>query len=183
MDSSKKGLTKAMRSGDSDHESREPRAESREPRAESREPRAESREPRAESANSCHAAKSLPSRTLARCLDLRGLPPSAAETPMRRAAWRWTGRRSWRSTTRPTVAQDAPVSSDRGRCSRLPFELPRLGGRGDGPPAGGHRGGAGSRCPEQGRGRLRTFGPVRAAAALDGGLGRLCRPVVAAMHQ
>ena len=51
MDSSKKGLTKAMRSGDSimRAESREPRAESREPRAESREPRAESREPRAES--------------------------------------------------------------------------------------------------------------------------------------
>ena len=51
MNSSKKGLTKAMRSGDSiiRAESREPRAESREPRAESREPRAESREPRAES--------------------------------------------------------------------------------------------------------------------------------------
>ena len=48
MNTSKKGLTKAMRSGDSiiRAESREPRAESREPRAESREPRAESREPR-----------------------------------------------------------------------------------------------------------------------------------------
>ena len=66
MNTSKKGLTKAMRSGHSiiRAESREPRAESREPRAESREPRAESREPRAESreprAESHGAAMSAP---------------------------------------------------------------------------------------------------------------------------
>ena len=40
-----------------------------------------------------------------------------------------------------------------------------LGGRGDGPPTGSHRGGPGPRRPEQGRSGLRSVGPVRAAAA------------------
>ena len=58
-----------------------------------------------------------------------------------------------------------------GRSARLPLQLPGLGGRGDGPPAGGRRGGAGARRPQPGRGGLCPVGPVRAAAAADGRLG------------
>ena len=61
------------------------------------------------------------------------------------------------------------------RCARLPLVVPGLGGGEDGPPAGGHRGGAGARGAEQGRGGVREVGPVRAAAAADGRLGGLCR--------
>ena len=62
------------------------------------------------------------------------------------------------------AAQDALGPSDRGCTAWLSFVVPGLGGGEDGPSAGGHRGGAGSRRPEQGRGRLRAFGPDRAAA-------------------
>ena len=78
---------------------------------------------------------------------------------------------------RVDAAQDAPVQSDRGRGARLPLVVPRLGGGGDGPPARGHRGGAGARRPEQGRGGLRPFGPVRASAPAHGRLGSLPRDV------
>ena len=55
------------------------------------------------------------------------------------------------------AAQDAPVPRDRRCGARLPVVVPRLGGRGDGPPARGHRGGAGPRGPEQGRSGVRPF--------------------------
>ena len=71
------------------------------------------------------------------------------------------------------AAQDASVPRDRRRATRIPVVVPRLGGRGDGPPARGHRGGAGSCRPEQGRGRLCPLGPVRASAAAHGRLGRV----------
>ena len=58
------------------------------------------------------------------------------------------------------VAQDAPATSDPSGAARFPFVVPGLGGREDGPPAGGDRGGARSRRPEQGRGRLCEVGPV-----------------------
>ena len=48
------------------------------------------------------------------------------------------------------VAADAPTPRDRGRGPRFPLVVPGLGGRGDGPSAGGHRGGVGSRGSEQG---------------------------------
>ena len=59
------------------------------------------------------------------------------------------------------TAQDAPAPPDRGRGARLPVVVTGLGGRGDGPPARGHRGGAGARGPEQDRGRLRAVGRKR----------------------
>ena len=43
-----------------------------------------------------------------------------------------------------------PEVGHRGRTSWLPLVVPGLGGRGDGPPARGHRGGVGSRRAEQG---------------------------------
>ena len=45
----------------------------------------------------------------------------------------------------------------------------------DRPSAGGHRGGAGARRPEQGGGGLRAVGPVRAPAAAHGRLGGVSR--------
>ena len=55
----------------------------------------------------------------------------------------------------------------------LPLVVPGLGGGGDGPPARGDRGGAGSRRAEQGGGGLCPVGPVRAPTAADGRLGEL----------
>ena len=76
MNTSKKGLTKAMRSGDSII-----RAESREPRAESREPRAESREPRAES----HGAAMSAPRASRGASSQSDSQPSAAPAGARRS--------------------------------------------------------------------------------------------------
>ena len=59
--------------------------------------------------------------------------------------------------------------------ARLPVLVPGLGCRADRPSAGGHRGGAGARGPEQGRSGLRAVGPVRAAAAAHGRLGDVLR--------
>ena len=73
------------------------------------------------------------------------------------------------------AAADAPAPRDRGRCARLPLVVPGLGGGEDGPPAGGHRGGAGARGAEQGGGGVCAVGPVRAAAAADGRLVGLSR--------
>ena len=56
------------------------------------------------------------------------------------------------------------------RSAWLPVLVPGLGGRGDRPPARGHRGGARSPRRQPGRGRLRPLGPVRAAAPADGRL-------------
>ena len=63
------------------------------------------------------------------------------------------------------AAQAAAAAQDRGRAARLPLQLPGLGGRGDEPPAGSDRGGAGARRDEPDRGRVRALGPVRAPAA------------------
>ena len=71
------------------------------------------------------------------------------------------------------VAEDAPVPRVRGRGARLPLVGPGLGGGGDRPSTRGHRGGAGPRRSEHGRGRLCPRRPVRAAA--DRRLGGVCR--------
>ena len=57
--------------------------------------------------------------------------------------------------------------------ARLPLVGPGLGGGGDRPSTRGHRGGAGPRRSEHGRGRLCPRRPVRAAA--DRRLGGVCR--------
>ena len=66
------------------------------------------------------------------------------------------------------------AAGDRRRASWLPVHVPGLGGGGDRAPARSDRGGAGACRPEPGRGGLRPLGPVRAPAAADGRLVRLC---------
>ena len=66
-----------------------------------------------------------------------------------------------------------------GRGPWLPVDVPGLGGRGDGPSARGHRGGARPRGRQQGRGGVRAAGPVRAAAAPHGQLGKPTLPASA----
>ncbi len=61
----------------------------------------------------------------------------------------------------------------------LPVDVPGLGGRGDGPSARGHRGGAPPRRRQQGRGGVRAAGPVRAAAAPHEQLGKPTLPASA----
>ena len=78
------------------------------------------------------------------------------------------GRRGTRSTRPARCGRYRP----RG-CFRSSF--PGLGGRGDEPPAGRDRSGAGPRGAEQSRGCLRALGPVRASAAPHGRLGRAHR--------
>ena len=73
----------------------------------------------------------------------------------------------------PATAPAARTLRHRLRAAWIPVQLPGLGGRGDGPSARGRRGGAGAQSPESGRGGLRPLGPVRAAAAAHGRLGRL----------
>ena len=83
----------------------------------------------------------------------------------------------------PLRRRDLEAGQAVGHCRRpswLPLVVPGLGRGTDQSPAGGHRGGAGTRRPEQGGGGLRPVGPVRAAAA-DGRLGgapRRQRPVM-----
>ena len=75
------------------------------------------------------------------------------------------------------AAEDAPAAPGH-RCGpRLPLVVPRLGGRGDGSPAGDLRRGVGPRGPEQDGGGLRTFGPVRAPTVADGRLGSVWMPI------
>ena len=97
----------------------------------------------------------------------------------RSSSARWTSRPGGRcgGTRRPDSPAVSPATGTlrhRSRSTRLPVVVPGLGGRGDPPPAGGHRGGAGAHGPEPGRGRLRPLGPVRAAAT-HGRLGNLPR--------
>ena len=74
------------------------------------------------------------------------------------------------------VRRDPQGLQHRGRGPWLPVDVPGTGGRGDGPSARGRRGGARPRRRQQGRGGVRTVGPVRAAAAPHGRLGSLpCR--------
>ena len=82
--------------------------------------------------------------------------------------------RSGKAVAASTLPKMPGPSGRRGR-PRLPFQLPGLSGRGDRPPARGHRGGA---CPcrcEPRRGGLCAVGPVRAAATADGRLGGVPR--------
>ena len=74
---------------------------------------------------------------------------------------------------RDAAAQAAAAAQDRGRAARLPLQLPGLGGRGDEPPAGSDRGGAGARRDEPDRGGVRALGPVRAPAAAHERVGHL----------
>ncbi len=89
------------------------------------------------------------------------------------------GRSRLRRPRRPrlrVVRRDPQGLQHSGRGPWLPVDVPGLGGRGDGPAARGHRGGARPRRRQQGRGGVRTAGPVRAAAAPHGRLGSLpCR--------
>ena len=80
-----------------------------------------------------------------------------------------------RTARREAAALAAEDESHRGRASRVPLIVSRLGSRGDGPPAGGDRGSAGAHGAEQGRSRLCPVGPVRAPAAADGRVGRVRR--------
>ena len=93
---------------------------------------------------------------------MRALPQESARVPHpeRRAA------------ARKGASEATSGPADRGRAARFPFHLPGLGSRGDKPPAGGDRGGAGARGTQPGRGRIRAIGPVRAAAAADGRMGQ-----------
>ena len=76
-------------------------------------------------------------------------------------------------STLPKMLQYHEIAA---RGSRLPLVVPGLGGGHDLPSAGGDRGGARSRRPEQGRGGLRAVGLVRAAAEAHGRLGGLRQP-------
>ena len=100
----------------------------------------------------------------------RGDPRRVADIRRRRRPGRVHGGRR-RAARREGAAPAAGATAGPGRSSWLPVVVPGLGGGADRPPARGHRSGAGSCRPEQGRSRLRTFGPVRAAAAVDGRLG------------
>ena len=53
--------------------------------------------------------------------------------------------RLWPGSTSPGLTIDVRTPWSTSVRARLPVELPRLGGRADGPPARGHRGGAGAR--------------------------------------
>ena len=69
------------------------------------------------------------------------------------------------SSSAPCPVGSAQESGDRRGPARFQIVVPGLGDRGDGPSAGGRRGGAGALGPQPGRGGLSAVGPVRAPAA------------------
>ena len=78
-------------------------------------------------------------------------------------------------TVRGGDLEDGPGSRDRCGASRVPFELPGLGGGVHGRAARGVRAGAGACEHEQHRGGLPAHRPVRAEASAHGAVGRVPR--------
>ena len=105
---------------------------------------------------------------------LRGRRSGFAESRTRPRTRNWCSGASAAGDRRRDPLEARQRSGHRGRAPRVPVVVPGLGVGADGPPAGGHGGGAGARREGPDRGGLRALGPVRAAAvAADGRLGNL----------